>query len=356
MKNVIVAWCKTNERDFEEFVPLNFVGQRNLKLGFRNDFHIVFLEGFDRLSEWYKKMLQDSGYTLHDAVKLYDEIDAQYKQLDRLGDYGKKCFLRWLAVERLFSGEGIIHYDGDIVLNEDPAVIAKKVAGKTFVLQGCPAFTVISNQDWFEQYKNQLDLFANDVEGYSEKAWLERSGWEVTFKTRWAGSRFEKVFLHDQDFISHLIHTGRIQQDPVEEVMAGLQDYVAFENPLFLDVYDGNHPYKYLRENGIDYLSYNRFDDENCSIKKRVLFWHMQSCFNFYLSKFILRKKYIKFFPAVRLDLHLQARGLEDYINKKLRRFLNHTSRLNVYKYFFEQSDFSGIFKKNIWWKTGTFR
>ncbi len=37
--------------------------------------------------------------------------------------------------------------------------------------------------------------------------------------------------------------------------------------------------------------------------------------------------------------------GYEDYVNKKMRRFLNHHSRLNVYNYFFNRSDFSGVMK-----------
>ena len=37
MKNIIVAWCNSNENEFENFVPLNFVGKRNKKLGFSNE-------------------------------------------------------------------------------------------------------------------------------------------------------------------------------------------------------------------------------------------------------------------------------------------------------------------------------
>ncbi len=352
MKNIIIAWCNSNEKDFENHVPLNFVGNRNKRLGFSNDINVLFLDGYNFLSDSYKNQLKDLGYNLFDLFSLYSEFDKKYYQLDRFSAYEKKCFLRWLVIDKFFSGEKIIHYDGDIVFNEDPKVIAEKVTGKTFVLQGCPAFTVVSKRDWFNQYNEQLDLFVRDIEKYSSEAWQKRLGWEVTFKTRWAGSRFRKIISSDQDFLSHLMHTGRILQDPVESISLCLNDYVVFQNPLLIHFYDDNFPYTYKREKDIDYFTYTRVDGQNCFYKKRVLFWHMQSCFNFYLSKFILRKRLLRFLPLGRLNFRS---GWEDKLNKKLIRFLNHNNRLNIYRYFFEENDFSGVLKNHIWWKTGVF-
>lgn len=355
MNKVIVAWCKTNSYDFENHVPLAFVGAHNKRLGFSNGIHVLFIEGFSKLDALYKQQLIDFGYILHDAAALYQSIADRYKQLDRFGDYEKKCFLRWPVLETFFAGEPVIHFDGDIVFNEDPAVIAELVAGKTFVLQGCPAFTVISNNAWFAQYRQALDLFVLDIDGYSAHAWQQRDGWDITFTTRWAGSRFREIITSDQDFISHLIHTGQLVQEPVESVMRCLSGYIYFENPLFPHMYDNNFPYRYVRENGIDYFEGIREDGSLVPFKKRVLFWHMQSCFNFYLSKLILRKKFLGSITLGRLPFHLSSQGLEESFNKFMRRFLHHTTRLNVYRYFFEKRDFSGIFKGNIWWKKGIF-
>ncbi|MBD3231341.1 hypothetical protein GF322_01630 [Candidatus Dependentiae bacterium] len=355
MKNVVIAWCNTNEKDFENFVPLKFVGERNLKLSFSNDINILFFNGFNNLSQQYKSDLQNLGYSLFDVSDLYNFFDKKYSELNRFGNYEKKCFLRWPVLEKFFQNEQVIHYDGDIIFNEDPLVIAKKLKGKTFVLQGCPAFTCISNIDWFSQYNEELNLFVKDIENYSDKAWRDRFGWEITFKTRWAGSRFRKIITSDQDFISHLIHSEKIIQDKIEDILLALNDYICFENPLFVHSYDENFSYKYIRENGIDYFSYKREDAKNYFIKKRVLFWHMQSCFNFYLSKAIFRKKFLSFLPMGKLKFNLAAKGLEDFVNKKAGKFLNHNSRLNVYKYFFEKHDFSGVFNKRIWWKEGIF-
>lgn len=355
MQSVIVAWCKTNENDFESFVPLQFVGMRNKKLNYSNNINILFISGFEKFSQEYKNSLKNLGFILHDVSKIFNEFDEKYRALNRFGDYEKKCFLRWLVIEKYFNNESIVHYDGDIVFNEDPEIIKKIVNDKTFILQGCPAFTVISNMDWFKLYKSELDKFVNDIDGYSQDAWQKRNGWEVTFKTRWAGSRFRNIIWSDQDFLSHLIHTGNIIQDSVESVLLDFQDYLLFENPLFFHSYDDNFPYKYVRENGIDFFESIRKDAQDSFYKKRILFWHMQSSFNFYLSKFIFRKKYLKFIPMGRLEFNGSANGFEDNLNKRFAKFTNHINRFNVYNYFFKEYDFSGVFKDSVWWKKGVF-
>jgi hypothetical protein len=357
MNNVTCAWVNTNENDFESFIPLQFIGQRYKKLGYKNDCNILFLQGYDRLSRTYTDSLLSLGYRLHDVSKMYTEIAKPYSQLDLFKNtYRKNTFLQWLVMEHFFAGDPIIHYDGDIILNEDPAVIAQKVSGKTFILQGCPAFAAVSNREWFYQYKSHLLDFANNMQTYADNAWKERDGWEVTFKTRWAGSRFSKIFLHDQDLMSHLIHTGRLIQDPIEDILMQFQDYILFENPLFIHFYDENFPYTYVRENDVDYFLCERQDAEKCEYKKRILFWHLQSCFNFYLAKYMLRRKFFRFLPMGRLNLNLAPKGVEDFINKKLAPYLQHTTRLNVYKYYFDQSDFGGILTNRVWWKEGTFK
>lgn len=357
MESVIVAYCKTNEKDFEDTIPLKFVGERNKKIGLSNDIQVLFTEGIEKLSFGYKDALKNLGFRLHDTSKLYRENSKKYPQLDEhFTHYEKNTFLQWLVIDDFFKGTPIVDYDGDIVFNEDPKVIANLVEGKTFILQGCPAFTVVSNPEWFKQYRYHLDAFLNDMEGYSEQAWKQREGWEVTFNTRWAGSRFRKIFMHDQDLMSHLIHTGQLLQDSVEDLLLLFKDYVIFENPLFIHFYDDNFPYTYKREDGIDYFEYVRRDAQDIPYKKKVLFWHMQSCFNFYASKYLLRKKLFKFIPLGRVEMDLHGKGLEDMVNKKIRRFTKHTSRLSVYKYFFDQADFSGLLNNSKWWKEGIFK
>lgn len=363
MESAIVAYCNGNEKSFEATIPLQFVGQRNQRLGLSNRIHVLFSYGYENLSEAYKQSLASLGFVVHNVASLYAELDKEYVGLNQFSTntknphYIKNTYLQWLMLERFFAGTPVIHYDGDIVFNEDPAVIARKVIGKTFVLQGCPAFTAISNYSWFEAYRQHLQEFLADVDGYCTRAWAERNGWEVTFRTRWAGSRFSKTFLHDQDLLSHLIHTGRIVQDSVEDVQRCLSDYVVFENPLFMHLYDDNSPFKYVREDGIDYFMCTRQDAVDCVYKKKVLFWHMQSCFNFYVSKFVLRKKMYPFLPLGRVAMRLQnPKGFEGDLNKFLGAYFHHTDRLNVYKYYFQDADFSGLLNDKHWWRPGVFQ
>lgn len=356
MKNVIIAWVTGDEKSFENHVPLLFVGQRNQTLGFSTDIHVLFMQGFNQLSDSYKSSLQACGYVLHDVSNLYEQFAQTYAVLRRFGDYETKCFLRWLVIEKYFAGDQVIHYDGDVVFNEDPKVIAQKIQGLTFVLQGCPAFTVISDRSWFEQYRRELDLFVSDIEGYSARAWQMRQGWEVTFTTRWSGSRYRKIITSDQDFFSHLMHTGAIKQDPIEQVKLALDDYVIFQNPLLINLYNEQIPYQYQREQGIDYFSWERADGPNQMYRKKVLFWHMQSCFTFYASKHILRKKFFRPLCLFRQGYNPSGKNFEDYLNKRIARFTHHILRRNVYNYFFKTHDFSSLMTGKTWWKSGVFK
>ena len=139
MRNVICCWCNKNADAFENHVPLYFSGKRNQKLGSKTTIDTLFLSGHELLSENYKRSLQEVGYRVHDVSKIYSELANAYAALDPFGDYEKKCFLRWAVISTCFPGEQIIHYDGDVVFNEDPDVIPRLLRGKTFVMQGCAA-------------------------------------------------------------------------------------------------------------------------------------------------------------------------------------------------------------------------
>jgi hypothetical protein len=356
VKGVIIAWCNTDENAFEQHVPLQFVGKRNRALGFKEPLYVLFLSGFALLSEAYKNTLQELGYKLFDVAGLYNEYACTYTQLNRFGDYEKKCFLRWLVIQNFFAGERIVHYDGDIVFNEDPGIVASKVDGVTFVLQGCPAFTVISDPLWFDTYISALNRFVHDIDAYSRIAWQERKGWEVTFQSRWSGSRFRPIISSDQDLISHLVHTGNIRQDSVEAISERLDDYIVFQNPLLFHVYNQHLPYAYSREQGIDYFTFARVDGVGLAYKKKVLLWHMQSCFNSYASKYLLRKKLlINIKPFSRVAYNIGYRDVEDYLNRYAARLTRHATRLSVYNYFFGRHDFSGLMSDRYWFKPGVF-
>jgi hypothetical protein len=355
MVNVILMYCNGDEADFERTIPLLFVGERNRSLGYSNDIQVLFTYGYDRLRPSYVARLRDLGFAVHDVSALYQQIEKRFPGLTALSPHHRHTFLRWPLLDEFLAGAPLVHYDGDIVPNEDPARIASLLDGRTFVLQGCPALTAVSDPAWLEAYESHLQEFARDVGGYSERAWRERDGWEITFRTRWAGSRSGPVFRHDQDLLSHLIHTGRIQQAPVEDVMTQLREYAVFENPLFVDTFELSLPLTYLRENGVDYFSYTDMQD-NERRRKRVLMWHMQGLFAFYLSKYLLRRRLVgPLASSARIGLDLESASFEDRLNRQAARMFRHTTRLHLYEHFFDKSDFAGVLRNRTWWRPGVF-
>jgi hypothetical protein len=344
MKSVIVAWVnEAKKHEFESHVPLLFLGERNLSLGYNNDIDVVFIEGLHFLEEEYKNKLRQTGLKLIDASRIYSNIDTHYTKLNRFGNYEKKCFLRWLVLEQLYKNTPIIHYDGDIVFNEDPAKISRLFNGLTFCMQGCPAVLCISNSVWYDQYRQQLDLFHTDMETYSRKAWNERNGWEETKFNRWAGERHREIITSDQDLISHLIHTGRIMQENVGVIKQKTHDYFLIQNPLVLHEHQDAINLHYERIDKVDYIN-----------GKRVLVWHMQSDFNFYLALFLYRKKYTPCKGSLKFYENKENKLLM-FIYKVISKITGHHERKYIYRQFFENGDFSKIFQNDVWWKKAVF-
>ena len=371
MRNLTVVYATGNADQFEANVPLHFVGQRNAKLGFSNDIDILFLEGYEFLEERYRVSLHELGFNLYNVRKIYSELREKYPLLGRFSDFNQKCFLRWLVIKEFFSGEKIIHYDADVVFNDDPSMFLSKMNGKTFVLQGCPALTCISDISWFSHYEENFNFFANDIERYSKTAWVEREGWELSEQYKWAGQRDKKIIASDQDLISHLIHADRIPQNEPYEVLSGFSNHIFFENPLYIHAYSPwceNLPFNYKRIADIDYIN-----------EKRVAFWHMQSDFNGYLAKCINAFKFFKFLKIrVPNDLtfkdiivptsfddvshfkrskfnNLNGRIL-DFVLRMISKIRGKNSRLEMYRLFFAKNDFSSVFNDKIWWKDGVFK
>ncbi|WP_136525563.1 hypothetical protein [Geomonas ferrireducens] len=347
MRKVICCWCAKGPEHFERQVPLLFAGRRNLELGFDNEFDLVFLNGYELLDDRYQGELRDTGYRLIDAGSVYWDTAARFRALDRFGVYEKNCFLRWPVISSLFPGESLIHYDGDIIFNEDPALIGRLLAGRTFVMQGCPALTCISDPEWFVRYLSELRLFAADIDGYSARAWREREGWPVSYAEKWAGQRSREVISSDQDLLSHLIHTDRIPQDRPSQLAGILSPYAVFENPLYLHggtFNEFSRPITYERRSGIDYLG-----------GKRVLTWHMQCDFNLYLSTYLFRKRFMPW-ERGRLANHLVEQTYPYRFGSIFSRLSGVYTRLEVYRHFFKQRDFREIFTNRIWWDGGAFR
>ncbi|GLI36592.1 hypothetical protein GHYDROH2_00930 [Geobacter hydrogenophilus] len=342
MSSVIAAWAKGDADDFERHVPLLWLGRRNRTLGSTNPIVVLLLEGIEKLGESYLSQLKSLGFDVIDGSASYQQYNSAFQQLDRFGDYEKKCFLRWLVIEDVFNGAPVIHYDGDIVFNELPEVIHDRLGDKTFVLHGCPAFVSISDTKWLAEYRANLMHFVADIEAYSSTAWKEREGWEISYSKKWAGCRFRTIISSDQDFISHLIHTDRLpQQLPID--VPSRADLVLFSDPLyFFGHFENMLPISYKRVDGVDYFN-----------GVKVAFWHMQSDFVRYLRVFAGRGVLNN---ISRCPNHLEMKGPETYFWKIINKItFSRVDRLQIYREFFESSDFSQLFLADVFWKPMVF-
>ncbi|OGS06487.1 MAG: hypothetical protein A2270_07320 [Elusimicrobia bacterium RIFOXYA12_FULL_51_18] len=344
MENVTVLWNNTNGTEFERSIPLLWSGKRNVKLGFKNNINILFLNGYNQLGKGYIASLENIGYGVHDVAGIYERYAAKYNQLNRFGDYGKKCFLRWLVIRDFFNKSSFIHYDGDILFNDSPEHLGEALGKYTFVLQGCPAFVSVHDTIWLDKYENALGKFVNDLEGYSAMAWEQRKGWEESFKIKWAGSRYAEVISSDQDLISHLIHTDQLPQTAPDIVKAAVPGVMLIENPLYLfSHHEGMLPLKYTRVNSVDYFN-----------GEKVGFWHIQSYFAHYLSQVYFRKCFLNV-PLRVPNLLEPMQKIDKVISTSFRiasRLIRGKSnRIDLYRYFFEENDLSAVFNNAIFWK-----
>lgn len=347
MRNVICVW-HNGKAGFEKNIPLEFVARRNEKLGYVAEIDVIVLDGFANFSPEYKATLSRLNFRLIDCTTIYRKAETEYSALARFGDYERKCFLRWIVLRRYYRDEALIHYDGDVVFNVNPNVVSGLLANKTFVLQGCPAFTCVSDVGWHDAYGAALNDFVADIEEYSREAWIKREGWETSDRERWAGQRYRKIITSDQDFLSHLIHTRQIRQDSPRDIAAILSGYTLFENPLYVNAYP---PWQYAscayrRVDGVDYIN-----------DQKVFLWHMQSNFSEYLSKFLIMTNLLKcnnHFVTYKTDEPDRRPDVKNRIAGMLNRFIAYP-RLDIYQHFFGEHDFSEVFQDVIWWKSGVF-
>lgn len=270
---------------FERSIPLLFTADHLRRIGSREEFTVLFLDGFERLPGSYVRDLAARGFDVVDASAQLRKAAAAYPGLQRFRTYERLCFLRWLVLDEVAAGsDQPIHLDGDVVFGATPERVAESLAGRTLVLQGCPGLTAVGDRAWFGIYEEELDRFCRDVDGYSKAAWAAREGWEVSHQERWAGSRFREVISSDQDLISHLIHTGRLPQADPHEIAEESGMYWA-DNPLYMQ----SHARLQLgRRSGVTFAC----REGRCYLDSReIAVWHFQSDFVRYVSRvFALRR------------------------------------------------------------------
>lgn len=340
MGNIVTTgWIETSGWLSEKKIPSLWIGERNIKLGSKNNIDIILLYGYDKLETDYLSALEDVGYNVIDASSQYGYFTNKFKRLAKYVTYERNCFLRWPIIHELYGDEPIFHFDGDVVFNTIPETLNSKLGRFNFVLQGCPGICSISKSEWYIQYENELKNLNENIEHYSSLAWKERMGWEISRRAKWAGTRNRPIIGSDQDFISHLIHTERLIQDDPGMITTSIPDILMFQNPICIQD-DVEEPIiNYVRNQGIDFIN-----------SKKVAFWHMQNDFTHYLRLILIVKHILKMPAGVPNPINLSNcqkdrvfRVIHENLETPLYKLL---PRKKICEQFFNILDFSSFFRQ----------
>ena len=345
MRIVTVLWGDSHSDPLENSLIPRLLHHYELRIGsFPID--VVILNSFDCIDDTRRKEAQARGALFHDASQITKELLREFSPLGRFGKFEHYCFIRWLALARLFGGDSILHLDGDVVLNVSPSRFLSSLSSMNFVLQGCPGFAVISDSCWFDHYREELLLFARDIDGYSRQAETKRNDWHSGYRIKGVAECIRTPLGSDQDLISQLAYEGIVPQASNDEVMRALSSFVVFENPLELDRYCPTMPVRYERVQGED-----RFND------LPILLWHLQSDFTAYLRyHFATESLPLLWWTLGRLPSPLDApspkrRLLEQFLRYRRIPF----SKSMIFDRYFATGDFFGVLDADHWWKPGVF-
>lgn len=197
---------------------------------------VVALDGPDAWFDAVQCLAGAAGAGCSDARSILGALDAEFPNLRRTyGDYESRCFLRWPALWRLLGDrpfEQVWHIDVDMVFFAGLEELAADTAGKTFILQGCPAFTSISRPDWFQTYECGLRALHDTGEPGFRVTPESRARHRKTDQQLGNASVYQIPLAHDQDMIECLVGEARLPQDAFSIVRGNRFYYM--QNPLCL--------------------------------------------------------------------------------------------------------------------------
>jgi hypothetical protein len=266
-------WTAQDEASFEQAVPLLWHGEHLRANGWGNPITLCFLAGLEKLSSGYRARLEALGYRIVDGAPLVAELVGRYPRSAQLSMTSRFWFLRWNVLRRLSAEQGaqtVVHLDGDVVLLADPDRILREVAGRTFMLQGCPAFTAISDPGWFDVWERELALLLEDRPTYlaqalREKLQPQRPDREFCNVCAYSGHHFE-----DQDLLEYLVAAGKLPQATSRKVFDS--PYYWMQNPLlpsdWHEAQAAGTPKRVVERDGVAYVG-----------DKQLVLYHFQTYF-----------------------------------------------------------------------------
>jgi hypothetical protein len=324
----------------EQNMPLVFHGNFIKQNGWRNPITLVFMKGYRRLSNAYVSLLRACGYKIYDESAISKKLKKIYRNIAQLPDYLFYTFIRWIVLKEMIDREKIslplILIDGDIIFTADPNAIKEEVAGKTFLLQGNPCFTVISNYFWFDQYEEELLQYNEDMAAYNNDA-INNNNIVQPDRNYCNLSLFRFPLRHEQDFQEYLISRGYLIQEKTENIFSK-SSYYWMQNPLY--------PAQWAEEQQIrGKFIFNQKDNSYWVGEKRVPFIHFQTNFSEYCWHWLFAYRhnfeyFSRFMFSIRNDKKASVRsGLDIKIIKEYEESLYRASlysRLTVCREAFQ--------------------
>lgn len=233
----IFIYVDKDETHFEANVPLEFQGRLRKAWGQSNNIKIFIMSGASRLSPAYIESLEHLGYDVMNAEKYMEDILERFPKIAKLTPYYSYTYLRWIFAKSLIDNKILdfpyINIDADMVFLEDLEAISSDVQGKTFLLQGCPCFTPVSDMEWLVNYEKELAQYFDDPEVYHRNALSMIENPIYDDRAYCNTSAYKIPFRHEQDLQEYLIAAGKLPQTNSKEIFDNSLFYW-FQNPLFI--------------------------------------------------------------------------------------------------------------------------
>lgn len=274
------AWCYSTERDFKNAIPFDLLGESIRKYNSTLKFNIVMLEGIENLSSAYIEILKGYGFTIIDYSASFQKIISCYPVINSTySRYERNCFLRWLAFKDIHkdSNTQFWHLDSDIILHTSLDDLASDTQGKTFTLMGTPAFTTVSDFDWFVIYERELKKLEANLVTYSNQAFSEKNECRGNDLHLANQTHYRNPIGSDQDMLEYLVGSKCIIQSTSKEIFNSKYYYI--HNLLELNFW---HIPQVEQEQSIFYNKNGSIFIEN----KKVPFTHFQNTFSSYAEAF----------------------------------------------------------------------
>lgn len=218
-------------------------------------------------------VLESIGSTcvVHDATKDYDALAAEFPNVMAYfgGPYSVFGFgfLRWLLIDRIFPGEPVLCYDGDVVHNVALDDLAAAFKGITRTATST-CFASIADREWFRAWRRNLQLVESNFASFLDK-YLSTLTYGV-----------EQVLSSPEEyFAKFLIEAGEL---PHQELDASFPYWVVPQPQILPRLFN------YVRIDGMERIptpmTYARVDRIDQINGRPVAFWHMQKPFMSQLS------------------------------------------------------------------------